>query len=330
MNNNMPYLVFSCQAANKVCFNNNPLGWNSQITSKGYNSWVNEPEGCVNLSDLARMAPGCGILYDRAFGVHAAGYYIGDYADQPGRRCECFPALPGDTYVNNPIDFKDVLSSIGDINKRISWKGVFIGSPKMITESSSLNTPLDKTKELSRILSYFVQLFEKDIIPIFDTGGVVSSSSDAYVFFNMLKSFNVPFLLEPTRPLGSDAEKTIATSSGLVSLYDVYNAIALDKNRQWSTDEWLANKGQFGVMWCSGGTPEVNFQRALKRLQNKGKVIVSLRGLSQDQILQLHQAREAIEGSYRDENFSQTKEAAQVDYQKSQSASFDKNKFKLK
>jgi hypothetical protein len=326
----MPYLVFSCQAANKVYFNDNPFGFNSQIQSKGYFDWVNSPEGCLSIREVARNAPGCGMLYDRAFGVLHAGYYIGEYADQPGRKLYCNPVLPGMTYEGSKVSFEDVVNSIGNLDKRIAWVGAFVGSPKMITESSSLNTPLDKSIEASKTLSYLVEMFKKNIVPIFDTGGTVDSSSDAYAIFALLKKFGVQFLLEPARPLGEDAEKVISTAYGLVSLYDVYNAIVLDKKRQWSNDEWLNTKGQCGVMWCSGGEPAVNFQRALQRLQSGGRVIVSLRGLTVEQITELHKAREAIEGSFKDEVSNDTAEANQVDATKVDATTFDKNKFKLK
>lgn len=302
---NVPMLSWSIAAANNRFFAENPRGMVPQIQRSGYAAWVWRPEGCVPPDRLARLAPGCGLVFDRALGLRRPEYDIGLYAGgENGRRAACSPCpLAEDGVVVGGSEFESAIG-LYNLRSRFAMLAVFVGSPPQYfpeswppDEASLRRSLLNKCATVTRAL----RLLERGVVCIFDTGGVAANGSDAFAVFQSLARHRVPFLLEPTRPRHQDADATIESSLGLVSLRAVHETMEREVaagTRAWYDDAMVEQHGRASVVWYTDADERARVDGAVARLAKGGRVLVALRGLSEAMVRELHEAhRAAIERS---------------------------------
>ncbi len=297
---NVPMLSWSIAAANKQYFAESPLGMVPQIQRSGYASFVWRPEGCVPPERLAKLAPGCGLVFDRALGLHQFEYDIGLYAGgEKGRRAACSPCpLAEDGVVVRGSEFESAIG-LYNMRSRFAMLAVFVGSPPQYfpetwppNENALRRSLLNKCATVGRVL----RLLERGVVCIFDTGGVVDDGSDAFAVFRSLARHRVPFLLEPTRPKHDDADATIESSRGLVSLRQVHETMEREvaaRTRAWYDDAELEQHGRASVVWYTDADERARVDGALARLAKGGRVLVALRGLTEAMVRELHEANRA-------------------------------------
>lgn len=283
----LPLLSFSVAAANKdeIKPTINPLGFTRQARQVSVASWAYQPDGCLSARRLAELAPGSGWIADRAMGLKDGGYDIGRYAGEETRRCEPVWPLP---LTSSGARFS-ALAELSVIKAVGLVPAVFVGSPPHRSKDNDDN-PLEATMWVFSEAANVATLAQAGILTIFDTGGVVSTDTDAFDVFGDLRRRSVPFYLEPTRPRCAESELVVRTASGLVSITAVMETMEKETKRgqrEWFTDAFMDELNRHLVEWCTGYTIEYLMLRAEKRLKTGRRVIMPLRLLDEAKVRQL-------------------------------------------